>query len=88
MCFYGDITATATAKLVRVNRKTVNNYYNAIREKILAESLKEMSVYSGEFEADEPYTRLSSLPYYPSLPFRAIFVKPPGVFFLIFSKLL
>ena len=44
LCFCEDITATAAAKLVRVNRKTVNNYYNAIREKILAESLKEMSV--------------------------------------------
>ena len=29
--FCEDITATAAAKLVRVNRKTVNNYYSAIR---------------------------------------------------------
>jgi len=55
LCFCEDITATAAAKLVRVNRKTVNNYYNAIREKIFAESLKELSVDSGEFEADESY---------------------------------
>jgi len=55
LCFCEDITATAAAKLVRVNRKTVNSYYNAIREKTLAESLKEMSADSGEFEADESY---------------------------------
>ena len=55
LCFCEDITATAAAKLVRVNRNTVNNYYNAIREKILAESLKEMSADGGEFEADESY---------------------------------
>ena len=42
LCFCEDITATAAA----------NSYYNSIREKILAESLKEMSVDSGEFEAD------------------------------------
>ena len=51
LCFCEDITATAAAKLVKVNRKTVNSYYNAIREKILAESLKEMSVDSGGFAA-------------------------------------
>ena len=55
LCFCGDITATAAAKLAKVNRKTVNNYYNAIRKKILAESLREMSMESGEFEADESY---------------------------------
>jgi len=31
LCFCQDITVTAAAKLVRVNRKTVNNYYSAIR---------------------------------------------------------
>jgi len=55
LCFCEDITATAAAKLVRVNRKTVNGYYNAIREKMLAESLKGMPADGGEFEADESY---------------------------------
>ena len=36
-----DITATATAKIVGVNRNTVNRYFNIIREKIFKESLKE-----------------------------------------------
>jgi transposase len=41
LCFCEDITAAAAAKLVKVNRKTVNNYYNDLREKILEETLKE-----------------------------------------------
>ena len=53
LCFCGDITATAAAKPAKVNGKTANSYCNDIREKILAESLKEMSGESGEFEADE-----------------------------------
>jgi transposase-like protein len=55
LCFCEDITATATAKLVKVNRKTVNRYYNDIREKILKETLKETLLDCGEFEADESY---------------------------------
>jgi len=43
LCFFEDITAIVVAKLVRVNRKTANNYYNAIHEKIL----------NGEFKADK-----------------------------------
>ena len=33
LCFVEDITATATAKIVGVNRNTVNRYFNIIREK-------------------------------------------------------
>ena len=55
LCFCEDITATAAAKLVKVNRKTVNNYYNDIREKILKETLKETPRDDGEFELDESY---------------------------------
>ena len=40
LCFVEDITATATAKIVGVNRNTVNRYFNIIREKIFKESLK------------------------------------------------
>jgi len=49
LCFCHGITATVAAKFVNVNRKTVNYYYNAIHEKTLAESLKEMSVDCGKF---------------------------------------
>ena len=55
LCFCENVTVTAAAKLVKVNRKTINGYYNAIREKILTESLKEMFLDSGEFEAIESY---------------------------------
>jgi transposase-like protein len=55
LCFCEDITASAAAKLVKVNRKTVNNYYNDLREKILKESLKETPLDAGEFEVDESY---------------------------------
>jgi transposase len=39
------------AKLVKVNRKTGNNYSNDLREKIL----KEMPRNDGEFKLDESY---------------------------------
>ncbi|MDR0444464.1 MAG: IS1595 family transposase [Treponema sp.] len=55
LCFCEDITATAAAKLVKVNRKTANNYYNDIREKILKEAVKQTPQDDGEFELDESY---------------------------------
>ena len=53
LCFVEDITATATAKIVGVNRSTVNRYFNIIREKIFKESLKETEKEIGTFELDE-----------------------------------
>ena len=55
LCFVEDITATATAKIVGVNRNTVNRYFNIIREKIFKESLKETEKEIGIFELDESY---------------------------------
>ncbi len=55
LCFVEDITATATAKIVGVNRNTVNRYFNIIREKIFKESLKETEKEIGTFELDESY---------------------------------
>ena len=40
-CFSEDITATSAAKILRLNRKTINNYYNEFRKKILEYSLRE-----------------------------------------------
>ena len=54
-CFVEDITATATAKIVGVNRNTVNRYFNLIRQKIFEESLKEIKKEVGDFELDESY---------------------------------
>ena len=55
LCSVEDITATATAKIVGVNRSTVNRYFNIIREKIFKESLKETEKEIGTFKIDESY---------------------------------
>jgi transposase-like protein len=33
-CFGEDITATFAAKILGLNRKTINRYYNEFREKV------------------------------------------------------
>ncbi len=50
-----DLTATDTSQLLRINRNTINKYYNCLREKILKYSLAEQARESGEFELDESY---------------------------------
>ena len=55
LCFSEDITASSAAKVLRLNRNTINTYYNAFREKILEHSLKEQERELGEFELDESY---------------------------------
>ena len=52
---FNSPTATATAKIVGVNRNTVNRYFNLIRQKIFEESLKEIKREVGDFELDESY---------------------------------
>jgi transposase-like protein len=54
-CFCEDITASSTAVIVSVNRKTVNAYYNEFRKAIFHQSLKESIQETGEFELDESY---------------------------------
>jgi len=54
-CFCEDIPATKTARLLSLNRRTIDRYYNLFREKILLASMKEMEVISGEIELDESY---------------------------------
>jgi transposase len=53
--FCGDITATAAAALLKVNRNTINAYYNEIRRKIFAHCLEGEKATSGEFESDKSY---------------------------------
>ena len=53
--FSEDITATSAAKILRLNRKTINSYYNEFRKKILEYSLREQEKEIGEFELDESY---------------------------------
>ncbi len=54
-CFCADITATACAEIVRVNRNTVNSWYNDFRHKILLSTLAETCSEYGVFEVDESY---------------------------------
>lgn len=54
-CFCTDITATACAEIVGVNRNTVNSWYNDFRHKIMLQVLEETRRESGEFEVDESY---------------------------------
>ena len=54
-CFSEDITASSAAKILKLNRKTVNSYYNEFRRLILEHSLREQEKELGEFELDESY---------------------------------
>lgn len=54
-CFSEDITASSAAKILKLNRKTINNYYNEFRRQILEHSLREQEKGLGEFELDESY---------------------------------
>ena len=55
LCFSEDIIASSASKILRINRNTINGYYNEIRKKILQHSLKEQEKELGEFELDESY---------------------------------
>ena len=55
LCFCEDITATSAAKIVGVNRNTINSYYNDFRRRIFEQSIKENGKETGVFELDESY---------------------------------
>ena len=55
LCFAEDITATSAARIVGVNRNTINAYFYDIRVKIFRQSLIESKQELGEFELDESY---------------------------------
>ena len=55
LCFSEDITASSASKILRINRNTINAYYNEIQEKILQYSLREQEKKLGDFELDESY---------------------------------
>lgn len=50
-----DLTATQTSKLLSLNRKTVNKYYNKFRSLIYQHQLDQFSEFVGEIELDESY---------------------------------
>lgn len=53
-CFCDDLTAFETGKIVKVNRHTVENYFNRFRNFIFRESQKDKKL-EGEIEIDESY---------------------------------
>ena len=54
-CFCDDLTASTTAKILSINRNTINAYFTEFRVKILENSIKEHSKEFGIFELDESY---------------------------------
>ena len=50
-----DLTAAATSELLKLNRKTVNNYFTKFRELILEDSIQKHQKELGIFELDESY---------------------------------
>lgn len=52
--FCEDFTSTTTSKLLNLNRKTIDRYYNYFRDLILKEC-EERAFLSGRVEADESY---------------------------------
>ena len=52
--FCADLTAEKTSEFTRLNRNTINNIYQKLRERILSETKKEDGL-SGEVELDESY---------------------------------
>lgn len=54
-CFCQDITASATAKILGINRNTINVYFNEFRMKILKYSIANNQKELGVFELDESY---------------------------------
>lgn len=53
-CFCDDFTASITSKLAKINRHTVENYFNRFRRIIYRQSLS-VRKFNGEVEIDESY---------------------------------
>ncbi len=54
-CFIEDLSATQTARMTGLNRKTVNDWFRTFREKIAAYQEASNGGFSGEVELDESY---------------------------------
>jgi transposase-like protein len=55
LCFCEDINASSASKLLRINRNTINLYYNHFRRLIFQQSFEANSRDFGVFELDESY---------------------------------
>lgn len=56
-CFAMDLTATAISELLKINRKTINNYFTEFRELILEEYIREQQKELGIFKFGEIFFR-------------------------------
>ena len=54
-CFCLDINASKTAKLLNINRNTINHWYMTFRLSIYVHQMKEFNKMVGETEVDESY---------------------------------
>ena len=54
-CFSLDLTATQTAHLLRLNRKTINRYFGLFRQQIYRAQQAEKKRFVGVVEVDESY---------------------------------
>ncbi len=54
-CFCADLTATQTATLLGLNRKTVNRYYSLFRTAIAVAQERDKAAFAGVVEADESF---------------------------------
>jgi transposase-like protein len=54
-CFCVDIEATKAAYLLRINRNTINRYYNLFRQLIFVHQAAEMKKFVGVVEVDESF---------------------------------
>ena len=53
--FLNDLNASVAAQILRLNRNTVNRYYNLFRKAIFRDSFSLLEKELGVFEADESY---------------------------------
>lgn len=54
-CFCLDLTATQAAKLLGINRNTINTYFNKFRQEIYKHQVTQLHQFIGEIELDESY---------------------------------
>ena len=54
-CFSEDLQASKTAKLLGINRNTINRYFNIFRTCIVRDNTSSNDKQNGEFELDESY---------------------------------
>lgn len=54
-CFCLDLTATQSARLLELNRKTINRYYTRFRAAIFARQEHDKAAFTGVVEVDESF---------------------------------